>query len=52
MNEPETIVIGGKRGLIDCLYDLQTHYNFDMVMTAKTGTITLQLKTSEPIQNV
>ena len=44
MKEPETIVIGGAKPFIDCLYELQSHYNFDISIVAKSGEITLKLR--------
>lgn len=44
MKEQENIMIGGTKPLIDCLYDLQNIYKFDITVVAKTGKIELDIK--------
>lgn len=44
MNEPATIVVGGKKALIDVLYELQDIYNFDITLTAKSPRIYLEMR--------
>ncbi len=44
MKESENILIGGNKSLIDCLYDLQNIYKFDITVVAKTGKIELDVK--------
>lgn len=44
MNEPKQIVVGGNKGLIEVLFELQDIYKFDINMTAKSGELTLKLR--------